>query len=127
MVIVIPGVRTLAIIYRKVDGIKPNRKILYHFAIFVIINKTLIIKYRWILSFNNVLFKYYQLYRKSVRDKNCLFSSHKVLKIFSEFFINFLVLYFLIYWQLFLLTWENTILKNSEKIRKKFSEFYERK
>jgi len=41
---------------------------------------------------NNFLLKYYQLYRKAARDKNHLFSSHKVLKIFSEFFKYFLML-----------------------------------
>ncbi|KYN21074.1 Class E basic helix-loop-helix protein 23 [Trachymyrmex cornetzi] len=35
--------------------------------------------------------------RKTARDKNHLFSSHKVLRIFSEFIINFLVLHFLIF------------------------------
>ena len=46
---------------------------------------------------NNFLFKYYQLYGKIVTDKNHLFSSHRTLKNFSEFFINFLVIHFLIF------------------------------
>ena len=62
-------------------------KFLYYFAIFAIVNKTLIIKNCQILAIlNNFLLKYYQLYRKAARDKNHLFSSHKVLRIFSEFF-----------------------------------------
>ena len=36
--------KTLAIIYRKVDGTKLSRRVLYYFAIFAIINKILIIK-----------------------------------------------------------------------------------
>jgi len=35
---------------------------------------------------NNFLLKYYQLYRKAAKDKNHLSFSHKVLRIFSEFF-----------------------------------------
>jgi len=36
--------------------------------------------------FNNFLLKCYQFYRKTATHKNCLFSSHKALRIFSEFF-----------------------------------------
>jgi len=104
----------------EIERIKLSRKVLYHFAIFAIINKVSIIKNHWMLVFNN-FFKYYQLYRKIARDKNCFFSSHKALRIFSEFFI--LVLQFS-YWQLLLPTWENAVLK---KILKKFLEFYEKK
>jgi len=64
--------------------------LLRFFAIFTIINKILISKNCQILIFNNFFLKYYQLYRKTARDKNCLFSSHGTLRIFSEFFINFL-------------------------------------
>ena len=59
------------------------------FAIFTIVNKILITKNCRILIFNNFLFKYYHqiLYKKKTAiDKNCLFSFHRVLKIFSEFF-----------------------------------------
>jgi len=60
------------------------------FAIFALINKItknlLITKNCRILVFNNFLLKFHQLYRKTARDKNCLFFSHKVLRIFSEFF-----------------------------------------
>jgi len=45
-------------------------------------------------------------------------SLYNFLSIFSIAFSN---------WQLFLLTWENTVLKNSEKIVKKLSELYEKK
>ena len=75
---------------------KLNRKILYRFTIFTMINEILITKNYRILIFNNFLLKYYQLYRKTVRDKNYLFSSHRALKFFSEFFQNFLIPYFLI-------------------------------
>ena len=61
----------LAIIHRKVDGTKLSRKVLYYFIIFATVNK--IIKNCLILIFNNFLLKYYQLYRKTVRDKNCCF------------------------------------------------------
>jgi len=47
------------------------------------------------LVFNNFLLKYYQLYRKTARDKYCLFFSHRVLRIFLEVFQNFLIPYFL--------------------------------
>ena len=59
-----------------IERIKLSRKVFYHFAIFAVVNKILI---------TNKL-KYYQLYRKIARDKNHLFSSHKVLRIFSGFF-----------------------------------------
>jgi len=77
------------------EWIELSRKVLYHFAIFAIVNKILITKHCQILILNNFLLKYYQLYRKAARDKNHLFSSHKVLRIFSEFFQNFLIPYFL--------------------------------
>ena len=64
---------------------KLRRKVLYHFAILAIINMILIAKNCRKLIFNNFLLKYCELYRKTVRDKNCL-SSHKGLRIFSEFF-----------------------------------------
>ena len=41
------------------------------------------------MVFNNFLLKYYEFYRKIARVKNCVFSSHKVLRIFSEFFSVF--------------------------------------
>jgi len=74
-----------------VERTKPRRKILYHFIIFAIVNKILITKNCQILIF---LLKY-QFYRK--RDQNHLFSSYKVLRIFLEFFINFLVLNFFVF------------------------------
>jgi len=74
------------------------------------------------LVFNNFLFKYYQLYRKTARDKNHLFSSHRTLRIFFRIFYQ---LFYCIF--LFLSTWENTVLKNSEKILKKFLKLYEKK
>ena len=80
-----------------VERTKLRRKVLYHFTIFAIINKILIAKNYRKLVFNNFLFKYYQLSEKTARDENCLFSSHRTLRIFSEFFINFLVLHFLIF------------------------------
>ena len=67
------------------EWIKLRRKV-HYFTIFVIVNKILITKNRRILVFNNFLLKYYQLYRKIASDKGCLFSSHRVLRIFSEFF-----------------------------------------
>jgi len=69
-----------------VERTKLSRKVLYHFAIFAVVNKILIIKNCQILVLNNFLLKYYQLYRKTPRDKNHLFSSHRTLRIFSEFF-----------------------------------------
>jgi len=80
-----------------VERTKLRRKVFYHFAIFAVINKILIAKNCRKLVFNNFLFKYYQFYRNIERDKNCLFPSHRILRIFSEFFINFLVLHFLIF------------------------------
>ena len=71
-----------------------SRKFLYHFAIFALIDKILIIKNCRILVFNNFFLKFYQLNRKNVRDRNYLFSPRRTLRIFSEFFINFLVLHF---------------------------------
>ena len=79
------------------EWIKLKRKIFYYFAIFVIINKILIAKNCRKLVFNNFLLKYYQLCRKTARDENYLFFSHRTLWIFSEFFINFLILHFLIF------------------------------
>jgi len=76
---------------------KVSQKVLYHSAIFVIVDKILIIKCRRILIFNNFLFKHCQSYRKQQEnEKNCSFFSHRILRIFSEFFINFSVLHFLI-------------------------------
>jgi len=62
------------IVRGHVEGLR--RKVLYHFAI---VNKILIAKNcrKLILLKNNFLFKYNQLYRKTTRDKNCLFSSHR--------------------------------------------------
>jgi len=54
-----------------------------------------VIKIFLVIIFGNNFFLKYQLCRKTARDKNCLFSSHRTLRIFSEFFINFLVLHFL--------------------------------
>ena len=42
-----------------------------------------------LLTFSNFLLEFYQLCRKIVGDKNYLFSSHRALRIFSEFFITF--------------------------------------
>ena len=78
-----------------VEWTKLRRKVLYHFAIFAIVDKILIIKNCRKLVFNNFILKYYKLYRKITRDKNCLFSSHRALRIFLEFFQNFLTPYFL--------------------------------
>jgi len=77
---------------------KLRRKVLYYFAILAIVNKTLIAKNYRKLIFNHFLFKYYQFYRKTVRDKNCLFSSYRALRIFSEFLNIFSVFlpYFLL-------------------------------
>ena len=69
-----------------VQRTKLSRKVFYYFAIFAIVNKILITKDRRILVFNNFLLKYYHFYRKIASDKNYLFSSYKVLRIFSEFF-----------------------------------------
>ena len=79
------------------NGLKLKRKVLYHFAIFAIVNKILIAKNCRKLVFNNFVLKYYQFYRKTTRDKNYLFFSHRTLRIFLEFFINFLILHFLIF------------------------------
>ena len=87
----------LPIAFVQIERTKLSRKVLYHFAIFVIVNKILIIKNCQILILNNFLLKYYQFYRKTAKDKNHLFFSHRTLKIFSEFFINFLVLHFFIF------------------------------
>jgi len=57
-------------------------------SIFAIVNKILITKNCRKLIFNKFLLKYYQLHRKTARDKNCLCFFHKTLRIFSEFFIN---------------------------------------
>ena len=84
-------------VHGHIERTKLGRKILYYFAILAIVNKILIAKNCRKLIFNNFLFKYYQLYRKTARDKNCLFFSHRTLRIFSEFFINFLVLNFFIF------------------------------
>ena len=83
-------------LYRHIRGDILRRFFLYHFAIFAIVNEILIIENRQKLVFNNFLLGYYQPYRKIARDKNCLLSSHRALRIFSKFFINFLVLNFLI-------------------------------
>jgi len=64
---------------------KLRRKVLYYFAILAIVNKILIAKNYRKLIFNHFLLKYYQFYRKTIRDKNCLFSSYRALRIFSEF------------------------------------------
>jgi len=108
-----------------IERIKLSRKILYHFAIFAIVNKILITNIKiakyWfsIIFYSNIinLLKYYQQ-KNNKKQKLFIFflDSSRILRMFSEFFINFLVLYFLIYWQLFLPTWENVILRNSIKI-----------
>ena len=85
---------------RYVERTKLRQKVLYHSAIFTIVNKILIAKNYRKLVFNNFLFKYYQLYRKidnffkyyqlyRKRDKNDLFSSHRALRNFLQFFQNF--------------------------------------
>jgi len=79
-----------------IEPIKLSRKVLYHFSI---VNKISITKNHRILILNNFLFKYYPLQKtvqKIARDKNYLFLFRKTLRIFLEFFINFLVLHFLI-------------------------------
>jgi len=68
------------------EWIKLRRKVFYYFAISAIVTKILIAKNCRKLVFNNFLLKYYQLYRKPARDENCLFSFHRTLRIFSEFF-----------------------------------------
>ena len=68
------------------NGLKLKRKVLYHFAIFAIVNKILIAKNCHKLIFINFVLKYYQFYRKTTRDKNYLFSSRRALRIFLEFF-----------------------------------------
>ena len=85
-------------IFGQINWTKLNRKVIYHFAIFTIVNiKISTIKNCWTLVFNNFLLKYYQFYRKIAINKNYLFSFHRTLRIFSKFFINFLVLHFLIF------------------------------
>ena len=79
----------------EIEWTKLRRKVLYHFAIFAIVNKILIAKNCRKLIFNNFLLKYCQFYRKTFLRNS--FFSHKILWIFSEFFINFLVLHFLIF------------------------------
>jgi len=73
-----------------------NRKVLYHFAIFTIVNKILIIKNCRILVLNNFFTQILSTLQKNCKRQKT-FSSHRTLRIFSEFFINFLVLYFLIF------------------------------
>ena len=60
----------------QIERIKLSRKVPYYFAIFAIVYKILIIKNCRILVFNNFFLKYYQLYKKTSRNKNYLFSSH---------------------------------------------------
>ncbi|KYQ58877.1 hypothetical protein ALC60_02032 [Trachymyrmex zeteki] len=56
-----------------IERTKLIRKFIYHFAIFALVNKILKLKIiEWFLI------RHYQLYRKT-SDKNCLFSSHRVL------------------------------------------------
>jgi len=86
----IQGVWKIMIKFRiEAEWIKLRKNVLYHFVIFAIVNKILIVKSCRKLVFNNFLFKYYQLYKKNARDENCLLSFHRTLRIFSEFFINF--------------------------------------
>ena len=106
------------IFHGQAERIKLSRKVLYHFAIFAIVNKILITKNCQKLVFNNFLLKYYQLYRKIAKNKNCLFFSYRTLKFFSEFFINFLVLRSFIF--------INLRKYGIKKILKKFLEFYEK-
>ena len=98
----------------NIERTKLSRRVLYHFAIFAIVNKILITKNCRKLVFNNFLLKYYQLYRRTAKDENCLFSSHRILRIFSEFFQNFLILYFHIGKKCS----AKKLIKNSEKIRR---------
>ena len=59
----------------------------YHFAFFSIVNKIWITENCWKLAFNNFLLKYYQLYRTTAGDDNCLFFSYRARRIFfSELF-----------------------------------------
>ena len=76
------------------ERVNLSPKVLYHFAIFAIVNEILITKNRRKLVFNNFVLEYYQFYRKIARDKNCLLSFHRAPRIFSEFFINFSLLNF---------------------------------
>ena len=76
----------------QIGRTKLRWKVLYHFAIFAIVNKILIAKNCRKLVFTNFLPKYYHLYRKTIRDENCLFSSHRTLRTFPKFLVNFLVL-----------------------------------
>jgi len=91
---------------------KLSQKVFYHFTIFAIVNKILITKYRRILVFNNFLFKYYQLYRKTASDKNCLFFFIE----FWEFFQNFLVPHFLMLVKIVTNAVLKKLIKNFEKI-----------
>ena len=79
----------LPIAFVQIERNKLSRKILYYFAIFALVNKILITQRLPILILTNFLIKYYQLYRKTARDKKYLFSSHRTLRIFYQlhFFI----------------------------------------
>ena len=96
--------------HEQVEWIKLSRKVIYHFAVYAIVNEILITKNCQILVLNNFLLKYYQLYRKAARDKNHLFS-YKILRIFQ----NFLVPYFLMLIKIRKCSTKKLI-KNSEKI-----------
>jgi len=91
--------------------------------------------------FNNFFLNFYQLNRKTVRDKNCLFSLHRNLRIFSKFFIIssfFLVLHFLIHMYTYMYTYmyihmyignyfTNMKKYSIKKFWKKFLKLYEEK
>ena len=71
----------IAFVY--IERTKLSRKVFYHFAIFAIVNKILITKNCQILiSIINFLLEYHQLYSKTARKKNHLFSSHRI--VFSQ-------------------------------------------
>jgi len=90
------------IIYVHKYNICSDNYLHYHFIQFLYaIVKILIIKNHRILIFNKFLLKYNTINfiektRIKIVDKNCLFSSHRVLKIFSIFLIKCLVLHFFI-------------------------------
>ena len=69
----------------QVEQTKLSQKVFYHFAIFAIVNKILITKNYWKLIFNHFSLKYYQVYRKTARDKNCLVSSYRTQNFFRIF------------------------------------------
>jgi len=65
-----------------------NQNVLYHFATSVIVNRILLKTAKILVSiifYSDTVNFTEKLYRKTVSDKNCLFFSLRVLRIFSEF------------------------------------------